>query len=368
MYREVISSIITLFLLYINLYSQTYDLRFNTINISETNFDVQVQIKSSSSFKLAASNITFNYNTSALSGPSFLSAQNYSGAYGSPLCIYSEMTVTEPNAGIASINITYTFANDTYAADVPTNWTSVCIVRFNILNMSLNPNLVFRNSGMSSTTIYKIAGSSTTLLTAGDLFPNNDPMPVELTNFSIAVINQKIELTWVTQSETNNYGFEIERSSEERNTVNEESWEKVGFVNGNGTSNTKKEYKFIDNTISKTNKYLYRLKQIDNDGKYEYSSELSINFEKAEKFELNQNYPNPFNPITTIEFSTPKATHVDLIVYNILGEMITILEDGFLEAGYYKKELDGSALASGIYIYRLVADGQNITKKMNLTK
>ena len=368
MYREVILSLVIILVISINISGQTFDLRFNPISINETNYDVQVQIKSSSTFKLAASNITFDFNTLALSSPSFLDAQNYSGAYGSPLCIYSDMTVTEPNAGIASINITYTFASDIYAADVPIEWTNIGIVRFNIVNIFINPNLIFRTSGMSPTTIYKILGSSSTLLSAGDLYPNNDPMPVELTDFSIEMINNEVELSWETQTEINNYGFEIERKSEEKNIAKEENWKKIGFVKGNVISNTKRKYKFTDNTITSSSKYFYRLKQIDNDGRYEYSNELAINIYSLEKFELSQNYPNPFNPTTIIKFSIPKATYINLSVYNILGELVTVLVDSFVDAGFYQKAYDASNLTSGIYICRLVADGQNFTRKMNLIK
>ena len=66
-------------------------------------------------------------------------------------------------------------------------------------------------------------------------------------------------------------------------------------------------------------KYSYRLKQIDNDGKFEYSKIIEVDLGAPEKFELSQNYPNPFNPVTTIRFNLPEAGNVKLTVFNILG-------------------------------------------------
>lgn len=85
-------------------------------------------------------------------------------------------------------------------------------------------------------------------------------------------------------------------------------------------------------------------------------------------YELAQNYPNPFNPSTTISFSIPKAGNVKLVVYNILGQQVDVLINGFRNAGSYNVNWDASKLASGIYIYRLEAGSASVTKKMTLLK
>ncbi len=86
------------------------------------------------------------------------------------------------------------------------------------------------------------------------------------------------------------------------------------------------------------------------------------------KFDLAQNYPNPFNPTTTIDFSLPKADHVVLEVFNVLGQRVETLLDKNLPAGRYQVEFDASSQPSGIYFYRLAA-GQGVsTKKMVLVK
>ncbi|MEW6004061.1 MAG: glucoamylase family protein [Stygiobacter sp.] len=91
------------------------------------------------------------------------------------------------------------------------------------------------------------------------------------------------------------------------------------------------------------------------------------------EFELYQNYPNPFNPNTFIEFSLPVSSRIDLKVYDMLGREIITLASGKYNAGNYKVNFDASKLASGMYIYRLIANGENNpsfikTMKMILTK
>ena len=85
-------------------------------------------------------------------------------------------------------------------------------------------------------------------------------------------------------------------------------------------------------------------------------------------FSLAQNFPNPFNPSTTIRFSLPIASHVRLTVYNPLGQAVRDLVDSEQEAGFHEVSLDGSALASGMYYYRLQAGNFTETKKLMLLK
>jgi hypothetical protein len=85
-------------------------------------------------------------------------------------------------------------------------------------------------------------------------------------------------------------------------------------------------------------------------------------------FNLGQNYPNPFNPTTTIAYSLDKAQNVRLVVYDILGQEISVLVDGLKTAGQHKIEFNGSNLPSGIYFYRMEAGSQVFTNKMMLIK
>jgi hypothetical protein len=86
------------------------------------------------------------------------------------------------------------------------------------------------------------------------------------------------------------------------------------------------------------------------------------------EFTLSQNYPNPFNPTTQIGFTLPKGSNVTLKVYNVLGQEVATIFQGFQNAGKYIASFDGANLASGIYFYSLHADNFTMTKKMILMK
>ena len=188
----------------------------------------------------------------------------------------------------------------------------------------------------------------------------NTVLPVELTTFSANNLGDKVELNWNTATEVNNYGFNVERKTENG------EWTNIGFVKGSGNSNSPKNYSFIDgNPLS--GKVEYRLKQIDNDGSFKYSSIVTVNSLPIQ-FNLAQNYPNPFNPTTTIQYAIPKAEHVTLKVYDELGNEVTTLVNENKVAGQYKVSFNGSNLASGIYYYRIAAGDFTEVKKLMLLK
>ena len=85
-------------------------------------------------------------------------------------------------------------------------------------------------------------------------------------------------------------------------------------------------------------------------------------------YKLTQNYPNPFNPVTTIKYDLPKPGNVKLSVYNTAGQLVAVLVNELQTNGSYSVEFDASNLASGIYFYRLDANGFSDTKKMILVK
>jgi len=189
------------------------------------------------------------------------------------------------------------------------------------------------------------------------------PIPVELTSFTASTSQGKVTLNWTTATETNNSGFEIERKLENYD------WEKIGFVEGHGTTTEIQSYQFIDNIIDiQATSLSYRLKQIDYDGSYEYSDVVEVKNLAPTDFALHQNYPNPFNPVTTISYSLPVKSQVGLVVYNTLGESVTQLVNEEKEPGRYEVEFDATELTSGIYFYRLQAGNFVVTKKMVLMK
>ena len=210
-------------------------------------------------------------------------------------------------------------------------------------------------------------------LSIDDFMIDESALPVELSFFSAIVLDYGVRLKWRTETEVSNYGFEVERAQgnfEFRNS----NFESIGFVEGNGNSNSPKDYTFIDNEVN-GGKYSYRLKQFDNDGKFEYSKVIEVNLGSPQRFELSQNYPNPFNPVTTIQFSIPASPNpsqggalVKLIIYNLLGEEVAVLVNQVLEAGVHTINFNASELNSGLYIYKLESNGFVQSKKMTLIK
>ena len=191
------------------------------------------------------------------------------------------------------------------------------------------------------------------------------PLPVELTSFSATTIGKDVKLSWNTATEINNCGFEIERKILKQ--VQNDIWQKIGFVNGNGNSNSPKDYSFVDENVS-AGKYYYRLKQIDNDGHFEYSKTIEVDINGVLKYELTQNYPNPFNPTTKISWEAPVSSWQTLRVYDVLGNEIATLVNEYREAGRYSINFDASNMPSGVYIYKLQAGDFTQTRKMTLLK
>jgi hypothetical protein len=188
------------------------------------------------------------------------------------------------------------------------------------------------------------------------------PVPVQLASFTGRIdYRGNVLLEWVTLSQVNNYGFEVERRS-----VMDKSYTSVhgGFVPGNGTTLTPHKYSFLDSTVG-PGTWIYRLKQIDLDGSFRYGPEATVaqvttvhDHGHASSFALAQNYPNPFNPATIIEYELPMDNWVSLRVYDVLGREVAMLVNGFTPAGRHSVAFDGSGLPSGVYYYRLESVAQ----------
>lgn len=245
-----------------------------------------------------------------------------------------------------------------------------------MISLTASGNTYTRTSYNSSNTQY----SHTASASIADIPNSSTPaLPVELTSFTATARGRGVELAWKTATEVNNHGFEVERKpvqdsrlevggSDHETQTSNQAWSHVGFVQGSGTTNAPKEYSFTDK-VPVSGKYLYRLKQVDNDGKFEYSSSVEVNASTLTSgYELAQNHPNPFNPTTTIAFALAKDEFVSLKVYDMLGKEIATLVNGKQSAGAYSVPFEASQLPSGIYFYTLRAGNNIETKKMLLVK
>ncbi len=262
---------------------------------------------------------------------------------------YWEYTAT----GISSPNYSITITWD--AADVAGTEASLVFAKYS----SGSWNLVTGNLNAGTHTFVSNAGlTSFSSITGG----HDGAMPVSLASLTSSTAGRNVNLKWTTISEINNSGFDIERKGFSGEFV------KVGFVQGKGTVSTPSSYEFSDRNLI-SGKYSYRLKQIDNNGNFEY---YSLNGDVVvgvpSKFDLSQNYPNPFNPSTKINFDMPKDGLVSLKIYDMLGREVATLVNEIRTAGYYTVDFNASSLSSGIYFYRINAGDFSSVKKMVIFK
>ncbi len=186
-------------------------------------------------------------------------------------------------------------------------------------------------------------------------------VPVDLTSFTAECINKEVLLKWTTATETNNQGFEIERSKDNV------SFNIIGFAPGFGTTTEPRSYSYSDQSF-KSGTFYYRLKQVDYDGSYEYSDVVEVELIAFNSYLLEQNWPNPFNPATTIGFGIQNKSNVKITVLNAIGEEVAVVLNEEKEPGYHQVEFNAADLPSGVYFYQLKAGDFISTKKMILLK
>ncbi len=196
--------------------------------------------------------------------------------------------------------------------------------------------------------------------------PFSNFLPVELISFVVTSTNEAIvELNWSTASETNNYGFQIERKYIGTEFGN------VAFISGHGTTNEPQHYQFIDN-VEHFGTYYYRLKQIDLDGSFTYSAVKEVSVNNPVKFDMIQNYPNPFNRSTIIQFTISQKLEgqdAAIFIFDITGKEVRRFIHNSIKAGSYSdiwngKNSAGIILSSGVYFYTIRVGNIRKNKKM----
>lgn len=186
------------------------------------------------------------------------------------------------------------------------------------------------------------------------VFRNDQPIPVELTQFLAYFNSGKVTLKWQTATEINNKGFEILRAVKDSEV--ESQWESIGFVDGKGNSSEINDYSFNDENIS-ANGYWYKIKQVDYNGTYKFTNKIYVEIPKAEQFLVYQNYPNPFNSETKISWQLPVAGKTIIRIYNSIGEEIAKVYEEENVPGFYTYTLDFNQfvrdLSTGIYFLKI---------------
>ena len=186
-----------------------------------------------------------------------------------------------------------------------------------------------------------------------------ETLPVSLLGLSGTPKDNSVVLKWSTASEINNKGFEVQRKTETGD------WVAIGFVQGSGSSQSTHYYDYTDNNLQ-PNRYYYRLRQVDIDGRFEYSPVVSAVIGSAEKFSLEQNYPNPFRSETVIRFTLPGKTNVKLSLYDIQGRLVRTLVNGSRDKGTHAVTVNSTTLTSGLYYYKLESENFSAVKKMTI--
>jgi hypothetical protein len=209
------------------------------------------------------------------------------------------------------------------------------------------------------------------------------PLPVQLQYLKVSFVPEirSVRIRWGTASETNNYGFFVQRRQ-----GSEAAFADLpgSFTAGHSTTLVPQTYTWTDNEVQSGTTY-YRLRQIDLDGSVHYSDAEEIIVTSVtgvkdqtlpDHLDLSQNYPNPFNPMTTITYQLPQAGPVTVRVYTALGEEVTTLVNECQPAGSHSVTFAAGSeqlkhvagLSSTVYFYRIQAGTQTITKKMTLVK
>ena len=198
-------------------------------------------------------------------------------------------------------------------------------------------------------------------------------LAVELATFDGFVQSSGgVRLEWSTLSETDNYGFEIQRRQQGTATF---TTLPNSFVAGAGTTQEPQSYSFTDTHVS-PGTYYYRIKQIDTKNNITYGSAIKIVYSATGVSEdglpvayaMNQNYPNPFNPSTSISYTLPAESYVTLKVFNMLGQEVATLVDGVQDAGYKSATVDMGKLSSGVYVYQLNASAISGDQSLRFSK
>ncbi|MBN9351952.1 MAG: T9SS type A sorting domain-containing protein [Chitinophagaceae bacterium] len=198
------------------------------------------------------------------------------------------------------------------------------------------------------------ACSSTTTLIQN---PEGGPTPVKLSDFEVLAQGQSAKILWSTATESNNKGFDVERSNDGKN------WSSIGFVSSSsesGSSSITLNYQFTDGNPANGVNY-YRLKQIDFDGRYEFSPVRVARFGEINSMNV---FPNPFNNGFTASFSANKTADANMIIRNTLGQPVMQRTIQAVKGSNSVNISNLSSLKPGIYYINITNDDINYNIKL----
>ncbi|MBS1594807.1 MAG: T9SS type A sorting domain-containing protein [Bacteroidetes bacterium] len=195
------------------------------------------------------------------------------------------------------------------------------------------------------------------------LHQTNTPLPVTLMYLTATVQDDRyIILEWATASEINNSGFQVERSTDGI------AFEPIAWVDGSGNSNSMIKYATDDRQVATGTIYYYRLKQVDYDGKYEYSNIVSASLTGSNNgITIHNIYPNPAAAQVTVDIVAATETPVAISFTDVLGREV-LSTQWQLRAGYNDRRFDIAALADGVYHVTVKTGNSFFTKVLTIAK
>ncbi len=280
-----------------------------------------------------------------------------------------DTTVTLENIGSAEINITSVTSTSP--------------------QFSVNPTIISIPAGGSIPDSIKLTASGTGHVVALIIYSSNSTtnpdtvwvdarpessLPVEVTSFSAKDQEESVIVSWKTQSEINLAGFNLLRLDPGATTFRLiSSYKSNDKLRGLGTSTSGQSYEFKDDKVSSGKKYQYMLQSVSTNGTVSDAGTINLIVDLPKDFALYQNYPNPFNPTTNVRFDLKETSSVKLSIYNAIGQILSAIDLGRMDAGRYSEEVNLSQFSSGVYFYRITAagiDGQQFTsfRKLVLIK
>ncbi len=201
-------------------------------------------------------------------------------------------------------------------------------------------------------------------------------LPITLSNFSVAYDNNAVVITWTTESEINNLGFNLYKSEQA-----DGNYDKINnkIIEGAGNSSTQTQYTYMDSRVEAGKTYYYQLEDVSFDGKSEKHLPASLTIPQnqaasADKFALFSAYPNPFNPETNISYQLPEKCQVALNIYDLQGTLVKKLVSSVQEQGRHHVVWQGrdnrnQMMPNGLYFYQLTTEnGFSETKKIMFLK
>ena len=203
-------------------------------------------------------------------------------------------------------------------------------------------------------------------------------LPVELAFFQATVVDEKILLEWVTQTEVDNLGFIIQRRQSSEPWAEIASFQTDPALLGQGYSTVPTFYEYYDDTVEPHQMYFYRLGDVDASGSIRFHEPIQVTLgadvhiaeQVPHQVQCFPAYPNPFNPETRLDFTIPQRAFVDIQIFDVRGRRITSLASGMYGAGLHTVSWDGhdetgNLVSSGLYfVHAKIGEFRAVQKLM----